>query len=353
MTESMQKFKEAVLATKTIAVQVGKTKDIGKILTGAALEHAFSKLGKKTSLKIKELDEKTQSFLEIMLDKKLENGKSLPENLIIKIDTQKTPVSELKYEREGAVLKIILHGNDALNISELLMEKESIPVDLLMLIDPAEAEVETLLKETPHKDVVKLTSKEKGLPHKLADILAALFGELPKEFADPLWTLFEREEKQNIFSSPKEILMIKSKLLDLGIDREKINRAKEIFFHQKFWKLLGRALARSEFEANPGIVWTFMPHRDFQKTNQGQDAALNIFEEIRNLRPEGSFFAMLWESSPKVVEALVGGKDIQKLQGIAASLGTALSSSYFFLNGFSNFSEAEIKIRASIRKSAE
>jgi len=353
MTESMQKFKDTVHATKTIAVSVGNTTDITKILSGAMLEHAFLKLGKNTSLAIKNLNEKTQNFLEILLDKKMGHGKTIPENMIIKIDTQKVPISELKYEKEGTILKIILQGNASLNASDFLFEKERVPVDLLMLVDPHEKEVEALLQETPHKDVVKLTSKERCLAEKLSDILLALFDEVPKELASPLWMLLEREEKEDTFVNAKEILSLKSKVLELGIDREKITKAREVFLNQKFWKLLGRALARSEFEVDPGIVWTFIPQRDFQKTSQDAGVAIGIFEEMRHLRPEGNFFAMLWESAPKSIEAIIGGRNIEKLHAVAGALGSTLSSSYFFLNGFSNFSEAEIKIRASIRKAIE
>ena len=87
--------------------------------------------------------------------------------------------------------------------------------------------------------------------------------------------------------------------------------------------------------------------------NMKQEWLLSIFREIRNLRKEARFSALLWEEikdNVRSVSALVGGGENRELADIAAGLGTSPASNYFTLSGFSAFSEAEIKIRQSLRK---
>jgi len=78
-----------------------------------------------------------------------------------------------------------------------------------------------------------------------------------------------------------------------------------------------------------------------------------MFREIRNLRKEARFSAMLWEEEKNgthSISAIVGGGDSGELAGIAATLDSAPASNYFYLSGFKAFSEAEIKIRSGLKK---
>jgi len=47
MTEQMQKFKAIVETSDTIAIRIGETNDISKILAGTLLHQAFLKLNKR------------------------------------------------------------------------------------------------------------------------------------------------------------------------------------------------------------------------------------------------------------------------------------------------------------------
>jgi len=271
---------------------------------------------------------------------------------LIKLDTKKIPVSELNYEKDGDMLKIILKGKDILSHEGITIEREKDSVDMLILLDPPARDIEQILLKNPHKDVVKITPKDRALSNKISDIILAFFEEIPTELREPLWLLIKEEGKETPFPST-EILALEGRLASTPMNFEKITKAKEALFGQDFWKLLGRALSRSEYEKDLRTVWTFLPQSDIQKMNMKQEWLLSIFREIRNLRKEARFSALLWEEikdNVRSVSALVGGGENRELADIAAALGTSPASNYFTLSGFSAFSEAEIKIRQSLRK---
>ncbi|MDP3934807.1 MAG: hypothetical protein Q8Q46_01130 [Candidatus Giovannonibacteria bacterium] len=354
----MQKFKEMADQAETIAVRMGKANDITKALAGALAHQTFLKAGKKSHIDSTNLSERTKNCVNALFDENsdafLQNFEA-KENILIKLNTKDLPVSSLKYENGGDMLKIILESPKAKSFDPktVLVEKEAVPMDLLLLIDPAEAEVESILSETAHKNAVKLSTKEKSLAVKSAEILEAFFGEIPDEFKEALWFLAAHEEKMS-HHPKKETLALLARLLDQNLAHEKIKKAKEVLRPSDFWKLFGRALARSSFEKETATTWAFLPKADFEKTNESDESLLAILEEMRGLRPESNFFALLWENSlepaTKSISALMAGNDAAKLKTLAELLGASPASSYFFAKGFATFSEAELKIRGFIRR---
>jgi len=75
-----------------------------------------------------------------------------------------------------------------------------------------------------------------------------------------------------------------------------------------------------------------------------------LVHELRALRPESRLFALLWEDAPKSISAVIASRDSTMLKNLAVSMSSVPASSYFIANGFSAFSEAEIKIRGLIRR---
>lgn len=345
MNEALQKFKETVNNAKSIAVRIGATKDISKILSFCALHCAFLDLGKKSSIDIENATEKTLKFLEALLGNQIKERQTQPQNTLIKIDTEKIPVSELKYEKEGNIIKIILSSSENFDKNNIQIEKEKTPVDLLILGDSHEKEIEELLNQTPHKEVVKISSKEKRVEQKIFEIISVLLEGGAEKYKEALWIALENLDPLSI-----ETVGIKKEVLSLKPDFKKISEVKEIIKGSEFWKLLGRALQRSEFEKNHGIVWSFLTSADFEKIQQNEEIILPLFDEIKKMRCGVEFFAFLWEFPRGAVKAMVSGNDMLKLKNFASEMGSSLSSPYFLADGFSSFSEAEIKIRGGIKK---
>src|SRR3989344_5151774 len=345
MNEALQKFKESVNGAQTIAIRTGGAKDISKILAFSILHCVFLDLGKKCSIGPGNVSENSKKFMEKLLEKNVFKNSEQPENTLIKIDTEKIPVSELKYEKEGNVIKIILSSSENFDIKNIQIEKEKMPVDLLLLGDPRENEINELLRQTPHKEVVKITSKEKSLEQKIFEIVSAISENGVKKFKEAFWMAFENSHPGSL-----ETAEIKKEILSLEPNFKKIAEAEEFIKGRTFWKVLGRALQRSEYEQDSKIAWTFLTGADFENTQSNEDAILPIFYEIKKMRRSAEFLAVLWEFPKNVVKAVIGGNDGEKLRKLAHEMGRPLSSPYFFADGFSSFSEAEIKIRGSIKK---
>ena len=343
--EALKKFKETVESARVTAVRIGNTQDISKILSASILHSVFLEMGKKSNINLSELEEKKYEFLKILLKKDLKENSDILENTLIKIDTEKIPVSELKYEKEGAILKIILSAQKNFDSSKIEIEKVKIPVDLLVLLDPKENEVEEILNTTPHKEVVKISQKEKSMGEKIYEIVSVIFPDFITNFKEAFWVLLENEDE---FS--ENCLKTKRELLLGGLDQEKILEAKELLKGKTFWKILGRTLQRSEYEKDLGITWAFLASEDFTKTNQNENSILEIFTELKKLRGSKNFLTLLRESKKGEIKTIIGGSNTPKLKSLAENLGYSLSSSYFFTDSFKSFSEAEIKIRTEIRK---
>src|SRR3989344_2134215 len=95
---------------ETVAVRVGQSADISKVVSAIIFHKAFLKLGKRSDFNLPKEDTKTKEFLGSIFDS-LENAPA-NKRLVVKLDTADTPISEMKYEKEGSVLKIILESKD-------------------------------------------------------------------------------------------------------------------------------------------------------------------------------------------------------------------------------------------------
>ena len=258
MNEALQKFKEAVNGAQTIAIRTGDAKDVSKILPFLILHCAFLELGKKSSIIFENATENARKFLETLLGSKALERTEQPQNTLIKIDTEKIPVSELKYEKEGNVIKIILSSSENFDTKNIQIEKEKMPVDLLLLGDPRENELAELLRQTPHKEVVKITSKEKNIEQKIFEIVSALLGNGVEKFKEAFWVALENCDPCSI-----DIANITNKILSFAPNFDKVHEAGELIKGSGFWKIMGRALQRSEFEKDSKIAWTFLNYADF------------------------------------------------------------------------------------------
>ena len=346
MNGALEKFKELVNASDTVLLATGGRADANKILAGAVLQKIFSKLGKKANFRIPAgLVENTERFLDGLFEEgftKSSGASALQENILIKLDTEKIPVGELRYEKEGKLLKIILKSEKkSADISSISVCKEAVPTDLLILIDPLEAETQDLLSANPHKEVVKIGTKEKNISQKILEIASAFFPVIPDEIRDAAWFLLAEENRTSPFSE----------LANLKPDQAKIKRAREALFGAGFYKLLGRAFARSHRDSETNTFWSFLPFSDFEKTGKKESAATNILMELRaGTRGDALFYALLYEKSPKNISALVASNDRERLKTLAGLYATEPASSYFFANGFTAFSEAELKLKTLIRR---
>jgi hypothetical protein len=338
MSEALQKFKEDFSKVETVAIYFGKHQDPARIIGSAILQHAFSTLKKTSHLQEIEGGSNNARVVRFFFEN-LSSGIDTRKNIIISIDTESIPVSELKYEKDGSILNIIIENGGIGEIDNISITKEKASVDLLLLVDPPENEIEQIIQNTPHRDIVRLTTKDRILASKITDILNVLFDGVPDTYYDPLWFLAHIEDK-NSGSNYKDFVALQNRLMHCEINYDRIRRAKEALWGSTFWKLLGRALVRSEYERQLKTLWVFLSKDDFTKTAQNEHILQSLTQELSYINPEAMHIICLWDDSSeeKCVQTFIKSSQLEIRNKF-------LNNS----NKFQSFSEAELFIRKMLR----
>ncbi len=348
--EALEKFKEMLNSVHTVALRTGTTTNPSKILAGAILHSFFRSQGKKSQFEFTPVTEEIQRVLFSIL-KSVEND-SLNSRVVVSIQRNGKPVS-VEYEKTDDALSIIMESTESLSARDVSIQEVGVRADLLMLIDPVENEIDSLCDSVPHREVVKVSPKGRPLSLKVHDIIGSIHPQLSRELSTALWLLLHCDHIDE--SRRTEALLLQKNLETSGIDRDVAQEALVILFGKSFWKLAGRALARTEYESSIKTLWSFLPKKDFDKTNQSGEHASHLFHELKKLRPEGDFHVFLWEH-PNVIKnpngkisALIAAKNNQRLATVARAMDAHISGPHCSIMELNSFSEAESKIRSAIQ----
>jgi hypothetical protein len=349
VNEALEKFKEMLGTIQTVAIRTGVTHDTSKILAGAILHSFFRSQGKKSQFEFSPVTEEIQRVL-FSVFKSVEND-SLNSRVTVTIERRGKPVS-VEYEKTDTQLSIVLESNESLSVRDVNIQEEGARADLLMLIDPKEREIDGLCESIPHREVVKVSPKGRSLSLKVHDIIGSIQPELPRDLATALWLLVRSDHIDE--NHQTEALVLQKNLESGGIDHEIAQEAFLTLYGKSFWKLTGRALARTEHEQSIKTIWSFLPKKDFERTGQSTKNISRLFYEIKRLRPEGAFHVFLWES-PDVstdgkISALIAAKNNQYLAALAGNMGAELNGHHCLITNLKSFSEAEARIRSSIQR---
>lgn len=90
-------------------------------------------------------------------------------------------------------------------------------------------------------------------------------------------------------------LSISSQLIAMGAKREEIVNGLWRTRTVATLKLWGRALARLHHEADTGIVWTVLSHKDFLESEAGAEALDDVFDELISYAPEAKVGVLISE----------------------------------------------------------
>ncbi|KKU51371.1 MAG: hypothetical protein A3H69_00405 [Candidatus Sungbacteria bacterium RIFCSPLOWO2_02_FULL_47_9] len=243
-------------------------------------------------------------------------------NLIIAIDTKKTPVDEIKYEKKGDELYIIISPKAAPiskeSIKTIEMEK---PYDCIITIGITSPENfgrefeenPLLFYEKPIVTVdtspqnesfgeINLVDMAKSSNAEIVFELIERFSEnplLPREATRLLVGIIEKTDNfKNAKTSPRA-LEIASRLMEAGADKDSIVR---ILYKTKPLNLLqfwGRASVRSRFDSETHILWTFLPREDFEATQTSTKDIRFILDQTLEYFKAPATHAVLFENPEK------------------------------------------------------
>ena len=223
------------------------------------------------------------------------------------IDTVAHPVDELRYEKEGTLLRIFLSppsaGGNQLTKEAFLLEERHHPCDMIISFGFQNDEELThaLKKETPLKN-----------PDALIDLSHTLQAAPAPEAPTP---------------TPRR--------WDISA-----------------MKLWSRALLRSYTEDGMHVFWAFLPKEDFQKTGTSPQILPALVADMRRAMEIPAICIVLWqdqETPADNVHILVSTSNKETLTRISAATETTPEDGYLIIRGFPNFSEAEAEMRKLLK----
>lgn len=119
-------------------------------------------------------------------------------------------------------------------------------------------------------------------------------------------------------------------------------------------KLFARMILRARTEPGASVLWSFISREDFTKTDTTSPYIPPLLSLWQKFMPQSRFTVFLWqEKETEQISGLIHSSDELALEHIAHALGARLASDYFVIPPiFSNFTEAEFKIRRLLKEVA-
>mgnify|MGYP001589350773 FL=1 len=301
--------------------------------------------------------------------KKLASLGPLPKEFIISYDAAKSPVAELRYEKQGEEIQIILSPKLMALSKDFVTFREgkflcdcvvALGVDDIETLDLGKNVDPAFFTETPIINIdfspqnkqygeINLTDLTKSsLAEILYELAVAIQGEpLDQESATLLLAAIISQTKG--FSSPQttaDTLLAASELMRLGAKNSEAFALIAEEQSPNLIQLLGRAQVRSKFEKDTGLLWSFLTAEDFQKTGRSPDDNSRVLEELENSFPKHRASVLLWQDGQedKVNATLAGERPM--LETIKERAGGEFQSPYLGLSPtFLSFREAEERLR--------
>lgn len=351
MSETKETIKNLIESSSKIFVGLEPSADESAVFAALALKNILKDLDKEVFLRPKPQEKFSDKFKEILSE---ENDPEIPQKIKIKIP-KSADIGELRYEEDGEFLNLFILPKNNMEPSGLLIEKAPYEMDAAFCFFEGEGGWEkiNLVAKPSREKIVYFTNNGRTFAEKINDIHQTLNGPqaMSPLTATLLMALLIHETENFQKKRGAEIFALAASLLESGAD-EKI--AGETDLKDKkinLAQITGRALARTTLEEELETSWTYLTKHDFLKTNF-EPVKENILFILRKVRasiaaPSGSI--VCYEDGDSV-KSLIFNENKNILRGLAASFGATLESAHFFVGGFKNFSDAEIKIRQLLKQ---
>lgn len=241
----------------------------------------------------------------------------------IVINTAEHPVESLKYETRDNQLKIFLSLPDVGKAGLPDLGKAGLPVSPV----------------NPHSRILPEHVRfEEAYPRSSLVIAIGFSSHNEEEEALRDFPLEEGGEIISLTTSSEKMALSPLKLFARMILRARAEPA---------------SLA-TESGRSASILWSFISREDFAKTDTTSPYIPPLLSLWKRFMPQSRFTVFLWqEKETEQISGLLHSSDERALEHIAHALGARLASDYFVIPPiFSNFTEAEFKIRRLLKEVA-
>lgn len=297
-------------------------------------------------------------------------------DFIISLDAKKLGVEEIRYEKNGDALSVILGAKQNISSKDIAI-KSADDYDLVISFgmpkrEAIAAKAGTNALRMMHTPILLLSRnaiKETDADATLADTEAASWCEL----AWGIITATQNEQKitetvatpllAGLFTATKnlqspETTVASAKLASLLVKygakqeliREHLENKKEAPLN--LMQLWARTLSRSRLDDTTGILWSFIPAEDFLKTGSTSQNFSFVFPRMEQaVSPKTGFLYVFENPHKNHIRAILKSKDDSLLDRAAAlEAGDRSQKTLIFHKSFTNFAEAEEELRGLLAK---
>lgn len=318
-------------------------------------------------------EEKWRPFLEDIDEPKTEKQSKT----IIKIPKKEFVVKELSYNEEEDFFALVITSQNGPLKKEITIFEETLPEpDAVLCFFKDRQKMENFksaIKFPEEKNILIFDDLNENLaaetslppPRKIyTEKMINLFQILSFDFSPSVLNLLfgALVVETNNFKdySNKEIFSLANFLLGRGADAKTLKNILENGKTNDFIRLTGRAAARSHYEEQNEVSWSFLAKKDFEKTNHSPslEVILRVIKEAEKLIKSAKIFVLCWQAQlenssltgqkEEAVFGLIKSGEKFLLSDLAEKLNLQLQSDYLLAGPFQNFSEAEIKIKEAM-----
>lgn len=376
LDSSIKQVAQRIRDSKTIAVVLPDTPAIDVIGSAAALVKGLKRLGKIVSVFRPPLP--SLPGLARWSGLGDENEDVLRE-FIISFDLSRSPVRELKYERDQNRLNIVLSPTGSrIKREDVEFRYGGLSYDLAVTlgvpaIEAANASialVPDLLHEKPvlnidanpanrgYGEMNLLAENSEDSPRPtIPQIVWNLLGALdarpntPEDATGFLSALAASTKNFHPAAAGAEAFLMASELLKAGADGAIARQYSAVTEPLKEKQLAGRAMVRSRFDEKSRTLWSILTKEDFLKTSADASGALKALNHLIELVPNAKRCALLYQTpDAETVAGLIFLADADEAAGLNLAESQNGNGRYFASpESYSSFPAAEEGIGRLLR----
>lgn len=363
-SEKISKTIELIEKAKHIGMVLPPETGVDELVSAEVFWRALENQGKQIGLLAPLEADKPLLGLAGLGIKNLTNSSTLPREFVISLDTSRAPISEMRYEKEGELLNIVLSPASSRVKEDAISFREGKTLcDLIVALGVENIEnVETknvepsLFSQTP---IINIDVAEKNKLYGEANLVdpgKISIAEIVYEFL----TVFEGRplgkdeatlllaglvEKSNGFDpsvTNADLALAFSELLRLGADYNLTRSIAKEGVSTGLLQLFGRATVRSKFDEKRGVLWSFLTPEDFEKTGRSPKDSSPVIERLDHLFGPHRLTALLFQEKKEYpVQAMLSG-ETRTLEAIHAREPGSFQSPHLLLSTpFQSFRDAE------------
>jgi nanoRNase/pAp phosphatase (c-di-AMP/oligoRNAs hydrolase) len=365
----LQKATELLRTNSHIAIVIPENADFDTLASAEVLSAALSARGIYVGFPPR----KNPLALPVDFFPYLSSPSPLLYEFIISVHTDKTPISQLRYETGDTSVDIVISPKAAPIEEKAISFREGKIVSqaaiFMGISSPASsdaAQFGNFLVETP---LINIDNNQEN----------ALFGQVNLVDADKasraeiVWELLRNFSSDSLHHDPRLCTLLlaglwektagftsesanadtfgaAADLVRSGADRHTASRLSLRPFTLPLAQLAGRALTRSRRDPESGIFWSFLTAEDFEKTGREPKDISSLFSWILKEVSLSFPSVLLWQhpEEKKINAILAAPRAI--LEGIAAKTEAAFQSPHLVITApFETFRDAEERISVLIK----